>query len=75
MAKWVVYENADGKLTYVWHNHTTRAVKNLGTSGNVDDTAIIDWWVNKATPSPGDLLVLPGGRVIQLYPFDDILKA
>lgn len=75
MAKWVVYVNSDGKLNYVWQNTATKAVKNLGTSADVDDEAILKWWVEKATPSPGDVLVLPGGRVVQLYPFNDTIKA
>lgn len=75
MAKWTVYEGADGKLNYVWQNTATKAVKNLGVTENVDDTAILRWWVQKATPSPGDVLILPNGRVVQLYPFHDTVKA
>lgn len=67
MARWVVF--FDGTvLTLMYENVLSGVRENLGSMNRpVPDEMITSWIVDKGQPTPGDLLVLGSGKVLQFF--------
>ena len=67
MAKWLVYRRRDNDFTIMYCNLQTGRNEKLGDlRGDTKDEHIVDWVMQNSNTVPGDMVVLPSGRVAQL---------
>ena len=69
MAVWRVASTRGGGLRITYSNAAAGSVFTCGVvRGDTPEPLIIDWVVSQDAAVPWDLVVLPGGRVLQLLP-------